>query len=86
MTSKQQTTTKPDFSNYAWFPGKNDRFNAASVSLYEGRVFLGLKGFDKKTNGSGYIQAEFDYEQIKALHERLGEILAAPVSADSEEE
>ena len=75
MNSKQQTTDK-DFSNYAWFPGRNNRFNAASVSLFEGRVFLGLKGFDKKAGSAGYIQAEFDYEQIQALHDRLGEILA----------
>ena len=83
MTSVTTTQDKPDFSNYAWFPGRNDRFNAASVSLYEGRVYLGLKGFDKKARSAGYIQAEFDYEQIQALHDRLGELLATP--SDSEE-
>ena len=81
MTSEAQTNDKPDFSNYTWFPGVNDKFNAASVSVFEGRVFLGVKGYDKKQNGAGYIQAEFDYEQLEALHERIGELLATPVEA-----
>jgi hypothetical protein len=49
--------------------------------VFEGRVFLGIKGYDKKQNGAGYIQAEFDYEQLEALHERIGELLATPVEA-----
>lgn len=81
MTSETQTNDKPDFSNYTWFPGVNDKFNAASISVFEGRVFIGVKGYDKKQNGAGYIQAEFDYEQLEALHARIGELLATPVEA-----
>lgn len=77
MTSEAQTTDKPDFSNYTWFPGVKDKYNAASISTFEDRVFLGLKGYDKKHNAGGYIQAEFDYEQLEALHARIGELLEA---------
>ena len=73
MTS--ETQTKPDFSNYTWFPGVQDKYNAASVSVFDGRVWLGVKGYDKKHNAAGYIQAEFDYEQLEALHARIAELL-----------
>ncbi len=79
MTSEAQTNDKPDFSNYTWFPGVKDKFNAASISVFEGRVWIGVKGFDKKHRGSGYIQAEFDYEQLEALRDHLNELLEAPV-------
>lgn len=82
MTLKTTTTTdNASFDNYTWFPGKNRRFNAACVSTHEGRVFLGLKGYDKKRGGPGYIQAEFDLDQVAALHARLGELLAEPQGA-----
>lgn len=81
MTSEAQTNDKPDFSNYAWFPGVNDKWSAASISVFEGRVYLGLKGYDKKQNGAGYIQAEFSPKQLSALHARIGELLAESAMA-----
>ena len=83
MTSEAQTNDKPDFSNYTWFPGVKDKYNAASVSVFEDRVFLGLKGYDKKAGSAGYIQAEFDYEQLGALHARLGELLVESAEVEA---
>lgn len=69
---------KPDFSNYSWFPGTNAKFNAVSVSTHEGRIFVGVKGFDKRSNAHGYIQAEFSRESLQELCVLLQGLLAQP--------
>lgn len=81
MTSKQQPTDKPDFSNYAWFPGVREPFNSLSISTHENRVFLGIKGYDKKHNAHGYIQAEFSPETLRQIRDRINKLLARAAKA-----
>ncbi len=78
---QEETTQKQDFSNYTWFKGTKKEFNAASVSTHEGRVYLGIKGYDKKQNAPGYISAEFDAEELERLVGHIQNLLSSRVEA-----
>lgn len=71
----ETTLEKPDFSNYTWFSGTKAEYNALSISTYEGKMYLGIKGFDKKSNSHGYIQAEFDPEVLRELRDHLDTVV-----------
>ncbi len=70
-TPNASTTTAPDFSNYKWVPG-TQRFESACVSRdLVGRVYLGLKGWDKKSRAMGYINIELGAAAVQDLRTLL---------------
>ncbi|MEA3202477.1 MAG: hypothetical protein QOI63_143 [Thermoplasmata archaeon] len=57
----------PDFSNYRWVPGQW-RGDAASISTGpDGRLYLGVKGRDRKTRSNHYISIEVSRDALKQL-------------------
>lgn len=70
-TPNASTTTAPDFSNYKWVSGAQ-RFESACVSRdHAGRVYLGLKGWDKKSRAMGYVSIELSPVAVQDLRTLL---------------
>lgn len=83
QTNESQPTTEQDFSDYRWIPAAKPKFNAVCVrNTATGRLYLGIKGFDKKHNAPGYILVPLTPEARDAIVMEL----QAVRFADSEEE
>jgi len=56
-TPKANPQSVPDFSNYRWVGGAH-RDTSCCLSTLNGRVNLGIKGFDRKTRVPSYVSIE----------------------------
>jgi hypothetical protein len=80
-TPKASDPNVPDFSNYRWVRGAY-RDTSCCLSTHNGRVYLGIKGYDRKTRLPAYVSIELTRIGQQAL---LGLALAGtltPLPAD----
>lgn len=85
VTPESQPTTAA-FQEFSWVKGRNAKWDSVAVRLRDdGRVYLGLKGFDKKHNSPGYIAVEMTAEGLHRLDGLLQEARAVLRASDAEE-
>ncbi len=71
--------TKRDFSNYLWITGAKKRFDALCLSATDqGRVFVALRGWDKKQGAPGSISVEISRQGLRDLRDAITCVLDAP--------
>jgi hypothetical protein len=68
---------QPDFRNYRWVPGALAGDSACISIDRQAGVWLGLKGWDKRTSANGYIAVRMNPAGLQALRDLVECALAA---------
>lgn len=85
VTPESQPPTA--FQEFSWVPGKNHAWDSACVRLKaDGRVYVGLKGFDKHHGRPGYIAVELTAKGLRRLAALLADAQVEKAAASDDPE
>lgn len=74
--ASQTQDSQPDFQDYTWFETPDPR-NSLCTRAFDGRVYLGVRGYDKRRGGPGYISVAVDPAELQRLAAHLQELAEA---------